>query len=865
MLMRRIRYWLNRERRAATLRAEMEHHLEEMAAELREDGMTEEAARAGARRRLGNLTTIEETSREVWIVRWWSEFWQDVRFGARTFAAYPAFTVPAVLALVLGIGVNAVLFNVYNALALAPWSIRNPESVVQVWSEHERSRWGGMPWMQFRYLQNHSESVTDLASHTGADRAQISYGNLSWTARLNLVSSNYFDLIGTGFTMGRGFLPAEDGYPPAAEIVLSHAAWTSRFGGDRDILGTWLDVSGHRMQVIGIAAEGFNGPVAEVVHFWIPAGWRDVLHPGWDSLTNPNFCCVSLVARLNPGVTRENAQAELNTLSAQFLQSVKREPVRVVVTAPAFLANPGRVKQSSGVFLAMAAATILILTLACANVANLQLARAASRVQEVAVRLSLGASRGRIVRQLFIESLLISTVAAAVSIAVSAWLPEWTMRTVAGPDAQLTFRFETDWRVLTFIALATLAATLLFGLAPALSSVRQGVSAGLRNTGRATQRSRMRVVLLGVQVALCAILLNGNVLLVRALDRVRQMDTGFQSDGVIAMSTGLDASGLDGERAGALLTTLVDRVRALPGVESVALTATLPLGNANNSIAIRLPQTDRKVSAGNHQVSANFFDLLNIPIVAGRGFTKADESRSSVVIVSQATAEQLWPGENPLGKIIETGQPLEVIGVVRNFETKEFGSKQYPGIWTPSSGGQNSRLLIRYAGDATWLLTDLSTRARELDRRLQVAAAPYNDTIASARRVANVSAGIASVLGFLSLALACVGIYGVAAYGVSQRKREVGVRMALGAQPHAILLMVLRQNLRTVAVGAVVGTTGALAFGRLLTSLLYGVPPSDPVALATTIAILFGMAGLATLGPARRAAHVDPAITLRHE
>lgn len=866
MLIRRIRYWLGQKGRAASLRAEMEQHLEETIAELREEGLSETAARAEARRRFGNFTSSQEASREVWIARYWAELWQDIRFGARTLIAQPGFSVPAILALVLGIGVNAVLFNVYNALALAPWAIRDPQGVVQVLSEAGRNRWGGMPWLQLRYLQKNTQSLAGLAAHTGADRAQISRGDLSWTASINLVSDNYFDLIGTGFALGRGFLRNPgDSYPSAPEIVLSHETWMTRFGGDREVLGTWLEVSGHQMQVIGVAAEGFNGPVAEAVQLWIPIGWRDNLHPGWDSLTNPGFCCVSVIGRLKTGFDRESAQAELSTLSAQFLQSVKREPVRIVATAPSFLANPGRVKQASGVFLAMAAATFLILALACANVANLQLARAIARSQEIAVRLSLGAGHGRIIRQLIVESLLISSVAGAASAILSTWLPKWTMRMIAGPEVRLVFQFENDWRVTAFIMSATCLATLLFGLAPALSAVREGMAVGLRNSGRTTSRNGMRPVLLGVQVALCAVLLSGTALLVRALDRVRNMDTGFRYNNVLALSTGLEGSGLDEKRAQALFALLQERVSALPGVHSIAWTATLPLGNSNNTISMRDPRTNEKFTAGNHQISANFFEVLNIPIVAGREFTKTDEGGSSAVIVSQATAEHLWPGESALGKTLDIGRPLEVVGVVRNFETKEFGSKLALGIWTPSKGDRSSRLLIRHSGDAAPLVIELPKRARELDRRLQITVAPYSDTIANARRVANVSASIAGVLGVLSLALACVGIYGVAAYNVSQRRREVGVRMALGAKPQAILSMILRQNLHAVAFGIAVGIAGAMAFGRLLTSLLYGVEPSDPVALSATIAILFGMAVLATLGPARRAAQVDPAIALRHD
>ncbi len=856
---------MGRNDREAALRAEMEQHLEEKAAELREEGFGEEAARAEARRRFGNFGAAQEQSREVWIARYWSEFRQDLRYGFRTIVAQPGFAIPAVLALVLGIGVNAVVFNVYNALALAPWMVRDPAAVVEVLSQAGRSRWGGMPWVQFRYLQEHTQTLSGIVAHTGAERVQMGRGESFWLADASLTSENYFDVLGTGFAAGRGFSRSEGARrPPAAEIVLGYDMWMTRFGGSWDVVGTWLDVSGQRMQVVGVAAESFNGPKADVVGVWIPMGWRDILHPGWDSMTNPDFCCVSVSGRLQPGVDRHTAQAEMSTLSAQFLQSVRREPLRVVVTRASFLANPWRAQQASGIFLVVTAAGLLILTLACANVANLQLARATARRQEIAVRLALGAGRARIVRQLVVESLLVSGMAGTASAVLSAWLPAWTMRMVAGPDVHLSFRFENDWRVVLFIGLATFLATLMFALAPAMAAVRQ-TAAGLRSSGRITGRSRMRPVLLAAQVALCAILLSGTSLLVRALDRVRQMDTGFRYGGVIALTTGLDASGLSGVQAGGLMRAFADRVSTLPGVEAVAWTATLPLGNANNNISIRHPKTKEQFTAGRHNVSANFFEVLDIPVVAGRGFTKAEEHGPGGVVVSQATAERLWPGESPVGQILDIGTRAEVVGVVRNFETREFGSKENPGIWTAFAGDANARLLIRHRGDAVPLLLELPKLARQIDRRLQVSAAPYEETIERKRRVANVSAGIAAVLGLLSLLLACVGIYGVAAYNVSQRRKEIGIRLALGARPQAILQLVLGQNLRAVAAGAAIGIAGAAAFGRLLTSLLYGVEPSDPIALSAAIAVLLGTAVLATWGPARRAARVDPAITLRHE
>jgi putative ABC transport system permease protein len=416
---------------------------------------------------------------------------------------------------------------------------------------------------------------------------------------------------------------------------------------------------------------------------------------------------------------------------------------------------------------------------------------------------------------------------------------------------------------------------MLFSFAPAFGVMRDHASTGFREGARATSTGRMRSVLLAVQVSLCAILLSGTALLVRALERVRHVDTGFHYQQMIVLSTGLGSSAINDEQARGLLGSLEEQLAGVPGVESVTHASAVPYGSSFG-VQVMNPQTKEPVGFGFNEASANFFDALRVPLISGRAFTKADESRGDAVIINESAAQRLWPGESALGKTIQIlptlrmerkdlMRPLEVVGVVRNFGGRGFGSEREPYACLASRGNRRSSLLIRHSGHAGPVSTELSGRARQVDRRLMTSVMTYEATIANAFRSADISAGIASVLGAVSLLLACTGIYGVAAYNVSQRRREVGVRMALGARPAAILGMILKQNLLTVMLGAVVGLAGAIGFARLLTSLLYGVKPTDPLALLATIAILFGTASLASLGPARRASRVDPAITLRHE
>lgn len=864
MLHRRLRYWLDSARREAALREEMELHLEEAAAELRAGGMSNEAAQAEARRRFGIAATKQEESREVWIARLWQELFQDLRYGLRMLLRQPGFTLAAVLALVVGIGVNAIVFNVYNALALAPYAIRDAGQTVQVLSERG-GRWSGVSWPHYRYLRDHSQTLEGLIAHNNQG-VRIRRGEESWNGLAVVTSENFFSVIGTGFALGRGFTQGSGNNKPMPEAVLHYDAWIGRFGGDPRIIGQWIELSGHPFEVVGVAAPGFSGPMVDKPQLWIPGGWSDILVPGMNGYNDADSCCVSVLGRLKPGGNKSSVQAELSTLSTQFLDSVKHGNERVLLTGPSFLANPSTFAKASAVFLVLGVASLLILLLACANVANLQLARATVRQREIAVRMSLGAGRGRILRQLVVEGLLLSVLAGAASLLISAWAPEALMRIVTAGEANLSIRFGNDIRVAAFIAAMTLVTAIVFGLAPAIGAVRASATGGLREGGRATGKGRLRSALLMAQVALCAILVSGTSLLVRAAGHVSQLDTGMKPEKVVVFETGLDASGLNDEQARSALVPLAAQIASLPGVEQVAHATVVPFGNVFNGTSIRDPHSREQVKIGISQISANFFDALGIPLVAGRAFTRAEESRLDVVVLNEAAAERLWPGESPLGKSIEFhDRQAEVTGVAKNIGVRGFGSEKEPYVWVPSRGSRGSRLLIRHAGDAPALLAALPQLTRNSGGRLLGRASLYSEMIGKARRTASTTASIAGVLGGMSLLLACVGIYGVAAFNVTQRTREVGVRMALGARPMAIVRLVLSQNLRTVLAGATLGIAGAIGFGQVLKSLLYGVKPADPRALLATAAVLLAASALATWGPARRASRVDPAVTLRHD
>jgi predicted permease len=812
--------------------------------------------KAAARRAIGNRTLAIEQARDAWAFVWLRDFAMDVRYGVRALAANRTFTLATAGALTLGLGVTGVVFSIFNTLLFAPWNIRDAGSVVQVFAERGApGRYSGFPWPEFFYMRDNARS---LAGMTGFDTTgiRVRQGDTIWTAMAIVTSENYFDVLGTGFALGRGFSPSTGDYlNPAPEIVLHHDTWMTKFGGDPRVLGQWLDLNGHRLQVVGVAAQGFSGPSPRSPALWVPAPWRHIFHPEAGSFNSPNRCCSEVFARLKPGVDRKSATAELATLSARYRETIGRKPDKFLLAGPTVMANPRFFSQAAPVLIAVSVAALLVLLLACANAANLQLARAMSRRHEIAVRASLGAGTGRILRQLVTESLLLAALAGGASLLIAAWLPGYVFGSIAGDDAS-SLRFSIDWRVLAGILSLTIAAALLSGLAPAWT-----LSKGLQSSTRATQSGRLRAVLLATQVALCATLLSGSTLLVRALQEARQIQPGFAFEDVIRLDPRLDSSGANTAIAQPVLGALAERLSALPGVRSVAHTSVVPLGNSYNNTMFANPRTNAQTRVGFGDVSANYHRTLRVPLLAGRYFETADEARKDIVIIDEALAQQFWSNENPIGQ--KLGEAT-VIGVVASIRIRGLtGSEPY--MYRPSRGTENSTLLIRHDGPAELVLAESVRIARGADRRVFPAAAPYRETVDKARNDAAIAASISGALSALALCLACLGIYGVAAYGVSQRIREIGVRVALGARPLDVMRLIVGQNLRSVCIGAAIGIAGAIALGRLLSGFLYGVKPTDALALVSAILLLGVVASLSTLAPARRASRVDPVIALRYE
>jgi predicted permease len=874
-LMRRIRRWLRWRQVQAELREELDAHREMKERAYREAGLTEREARARAARELGNVTLAAEDSRAVWLAPWLESLWQDARYGLRALRRQPGFAAVAVIALALGIGLNTSVFTVWNAVALRPWPVRNADRLVTLARNNEvNAAWGGVVgWsvVEAQHLKQRARSLSGLFVDVD-DKVRLGHGQGqgAW-AYAHFVSGDYFQTLGVGIALGRGFAPDEDQVgAPRAVVVLSHAAWQSRFGGDPGILDRPIRIDEVPFTVVGVAAEGFAGTSLNDHDLWIPLAAMEIAPSKKEHaramLTSADQCCVSVTAVLAPGVTRAQAAAELSVLDDQFARAHGRGGRGVVVGGTTPLSHPGAKRKIVPVFVLMFTGVGLVLLLACANVANLLIARAAARQREIAVRLAIGAGRARVVRQLMVEGLLLAGLATALGLVLARVLPGVVFR-AAEEMPPASIRIEPDATVIGYACLVAVLATLLFALAPALHGTRASINEGLKQPGwLGGARFRLRAGMLAVQVAVSVVLLVACALTTRGVQRGRTADPGFNPGPVTASEVDLPAAGYDRRAAGAFMKELLDEVKQAPGVSDAALTAMVPLGDSRSATSARTtaqrPQDASRVLV--HHVSGRYFDVLGIPLVSGAGFAPAEDGRRAVV-VNEALARRLWPGQSALGRPLVVGEGREhhaVTGVVRDAYTTDLDRIE-PTVYHPFRAGRGA-LLVRTT-DADRTAAAVRALVQRKDRLARVSSYPLAQNVDRWLRPARTGAGMAAGLGLLALALACVGVFGVVAYAVEQRTREIGLRMALGATRRQVVRHVLATNTRAVLVGLAIGLVVSTLASRLLESYLFGVSRLDPVAHGAVLALL-ALAGVAaTVIPARRAARIDPMTALRWE
>jgi predicted permease len=900
-----LRTWISRicgtvfrRRVDAEFAGEIETHLALLEDELVRRGMSRELAGREARRQFGGVAQAQELHREARGLVHVERLWADLGYALRMMRRNPGFTAVAVATLALGIGVNTALFSAYNAVALKPLPVADPDRVVRFERWFER-RTGEVQYAfsypEYRYFREHASGFASLtaASDPVLVFSEAHGGTVAERLRGQLVSANYFSGMGVSARVGRTFAEGEDRVPGANPvIVLGYAAWQRGFQGDAGIVGQTVQFNGTGFTVIGIAPETFTGTsvIPMAPDFWAPVSMQGQLAPGSNWLDAPDNHKLQILGRLKDGVTSGPAQAEADLLIRQFgaTHTERDKTLRLTVQRTSYFGNTEDPR-----FQAFVAAVMLVvglvLLVACANIANLLLARTAGRQREIAVRLAMGASRGRVIRQLLTESVVLALVGGTAGLLLAAWCTRllWVAieQLITAPfagNARLAIDLKPDVRVYAYALLLSVATGILFGLWPAMRATRSDLISAMRDEGTGLgvgwTRSRLRGWLVGGQVAVSMLLLITAGLLARGLVRSRAADPGFDMRD-LQLLTGDFGNNLS--KALERQRRVIERLRVAPQVRSVAVGGVPMLGTWTPPM-VAGPERGRTLAS---YADEDYLETVGIPLVRGRGFSKAEVSRSApVAVISEAAARLFWPAADPLGQRFQldldfrgTMSEFEVVGVAKDVRYASLTRIDLAHVYLPPKADDMQGTLLRTRGDASQALADVRAAVRVVDPDLlpslslvSIEAGP----LWFQKMQVRACTGFAAVLAALALLLAGVGIYGVMVYLVSQRTREIGIRMALGAAAGDVVREVVLDGLRPVFVGMAVGIAAAAAASALLHStlsfpgsadLLYGVTFYDPATFLCLSGFLLAVAALASSFPARRAVNVDPMVALRYE
>jgi predicted permease len=862
---------------------EFRFHLEMETTRHVREGATPHSARRAALVAFGGVERHKEQMRDERGRRWADDFWMDVRFGVRQLRKNPGFTTVILLTLALGIGATVAIFSVTNGIVFAPLDFREPAQLVHIESTYDGQP-NGLSALDYIDYRDQSHSFAAMAPVNAGENASLTRPGLP-AVRVGIarVGAQFFSLLGVRPERGRYFVTGDDAQGAPLIAVLSDAAWRNYFGADSGLIGRAISLDGKPYTVVGVAAPTLRLPAKTEV--WTPMIWYGYeIDPG-----NRGDHFMRAVGRVRPGVSIEQARRDLQAVAARLARQYPNSNAKA-----AALVQPlqdhlvGDVRPA---LLAMLGAVGFVLLIVCANVANLLLVRAAAREPEIAVRTALGAGRSRLVRQLATEHVLLALGGTALGV-LAAWC---AVRAVVafGPETLPRLQeIAMDGRVLLFAAVLAIVTGLLFGLVPALHAARPEISRMLRQSTRGSSRgdTRMRDTLVIVEMSLAVVLLVGAGLLTRSFVRLIHVDAGFRSEQLIVFDASLDPTKYRYDRdSRAFETTVVERLARLPGTENVAVGATRPLDAANNfgigtAFTIRGRPTvpeDQKPQTDIYPVSPDFFRTMGIPLIRGRTFT-AQEDRGEgppAVVVNRALAERYFPHEDPMGQYIVLGishttgpSPAdtlrsqgEIVGIVANVKQNSLADSAEPATYVPyGTLPFDFSVVVRTTANPDMAESAIRAQMRQLD--------PNVPLFAMGTMASSLSASLArprfymmllGAFAVLALVLAAVGIYGVLSYAVSQRSREIGIRIALGASSQRVAREVLGHGLRMAVIGVAIGLAGAFAFTRFIAGLLYGVRPLDAPTLSAVTATLIVVAVAACYLPARRAANADPLEAMR--
>jgi predicted permease len=813
---------------------------------------------------------------------------QDIRYALRGLRRSPGFALVAVLTLGLGIGANTAIFSVVNAVLLRPPAqVREPDRLVWLYtSDYSGPRYGASSYADYLDFRAGATQLAGLAAFTPRS-LDLGTGGAASRVLGEEVTGNYFAVLGVVPALGRVFAP-DDGRAVAAQpvAVVSYGLWQRAFAGDSAVVGRAIRVNGHTFTVIGVAPPHFTGSIRGAqMDLWVPYLARNVLVPGSGDLMARGDRGLFLVGRLAPGATLAAAQTSVNVIARRLHDAyprswtdVHQEPRAITLVAERDARVIPQLRGAVVGLLGLLMTVVgLMLLICCANVANLLLARAAGRQREVAIRLALGAGRGRLVRQLLTESVLLAGLGALVGVLLATWTTGLLMAFKPPLPVPVALDLSIDRGVLLFTAAVAGLAGLIFGVTPARAAARLDLVSALRRGARESaprrRRPALRSVLVVSQVAMCVILLALAGLMLRSLRAAQAVDLGFDPQHVALFSVELSNQGYGDARARQFYDDLARQVGSLPGVRAVSLAESTPLSLSYNRRGVSVegyqPAPGEDLEFGANVVGPGYFGLMRIPMARGREFTAQDRTGSlPVVIVNESFARRFWPGEDPMGTRVQNGDALRtVIGVARDSRIRSVTAEPEPYFYLPYLQGPepNMILAVRTAGDPAAITPAVRRDVSALDPDLPVQAGTMEEALGVSLFPQRVGAALLSIFGALGLVLASIGLYGVVAYAVAQRTRELGIRVALGAEARDIFRVVLGHGVRLMAVGLAIGVGLALLLTRLARGLLVGVSPTDPLTLGGVAAILMVVGLVASYVPARRATRVDPLVALRDE